>query len=216
MTTTTTTAYGVLFSISLVHFLNDTLQSVIPAILPLLRSELHLSLFQAGIILFAMNITASLFQPVIGIITDKTPLPFLLPVGLTSSGIGIAGLAIAPNFSAVILCSMLIGFGSATFHPEASRVAYMAAGPRRGLAQSIFQVGGNAGQAFAPLITVFLLLPYGQLGAGWFLIPAIIAVAVLCSIAMWYRRQLSFWQAKKTTGRRFSFRIRGPLPCCCW
>src|SRR5699024_7913916 len=129
-------------------------------------------------------------QPVIGMYTDKHPIPYALPIGLASSMLGMLVLALAPNLSWILISVIFIGFGSATFHPEGSRVAYLAAGPRRGLAQGIFQVGGNAGQASAPLITALVLVPLGQFGSIWFTLIAGLAVLLLLYIAKWYKQQL--------------------------
>jgi MFS transporter, FSR family, fosmidomycin resistance protein len=184
------TAYKILFIIGLVHLLNDSIQSVIPAMFPILEKSMGLSFTQLGIIGFSLNIVSSLLQPLIGMATDKKPMPFALPIGLTSTMFGVLGLAFASSFEFVILSVLFIGLGSAVFHPEGSRVAYMAAGPRRGLAQSIYQVGGNSGQALAPLITALILVPLGQIGAAWFTLVAAIAVGLLIYIAFWYSRKL--------------------------
>lgn len=186
------TAYKILFIIGLVHLLNDSIQSVIPAMFPILEKSMGLTFTQLGIIGFSLNIVSSVLQPVIGMATDKKPMPYALPLGLTSTMFGVLGLAFAPSFEFVILSVLFIGLGSAVFHPEGSRVAYMAAGPRRGLAQSIYQVGGNSGQALAPLITALILVPLGQIGAAWFTIVAAFAVALLVYIASWYTRKLDF------------------------
>lgn len=186
------TAYKILFIIGLVHLLNDSIQSVIPAMFPILEKSMGLTFTQLGIIGFSLNIVSSLLQPLIGMATDKKPMPFALPIGLTSTMFGVLGLAFASSFEFVILSVLFIGLGSAVFHPEGSRVAYMAAGPRRGLAQSIYQVGGNSGQALAPLITALILVPLGQIGAAWFTLVAAIAVALLIYIAVWYSRKLNF------------------------
>ena len=138
-----------------------------------------LSFTQLGIIAFSLNMVSSVLQPVVGVITDKKPMPFALPIGLTLTLGGVLGLAFAPSFGLIVLSVIFIGLGSAVFHPEGSRVAYMAAGKRRGLAQSIYQVGGNTGQALAPLITALILVPLGQIGASWFTIVAAIAVIVI-------------------------------------
>src|SRR5690625_4707245 len=145
------TIYPVLFTISACHLLNDSLQAVIPAMFPILESSLGLTFTQLGLIAFSLNMVASVSQPIIGMFTDTHPIPFALPIGLVSSMLGMLGLALAPNFSFILLSVIFIGLGSATFHPEGSRVAYLAAGPKRGLSQSIFQVGGNTGQSLAPL-----------------------------------------------------------------
>lgn len=184
------TAYSILIIIGIAHLLNDSLQAVIPAMFPILEQSLGLTFTQLGLIAFTLNMVASVMQPVIGMYTDKNPKPYALPIGLTSSMIGMFALAFAPNFYAILISVFFIGIGSATFHPEGSRVAYLAAGPRRGFAQSIFQVGGNAGQALAPLITALILVPLGQFGAIWFTLVAGLAVIFLIYIAQWYKNQL--------------------------
>lgn len=198
------TMYNILFIIGICHLLNDTLQSVVPAMFPILEKSMGLSFTQLGLIAFSLNMVSSIMQPVVGWYTDKRPLPFALPIGLTSSMLGILGLALAPSFWSILLSVIFIGFGSAIFHPEGSRVAYMAAGNKRGLAQSIYQVGGNSGQALAPVITALVLVPLGQIGAVWFTIVAGIAVLFLIYIAKWYSRRLtvfSFGQKKKSATR---------------
>jgi len=189
MNASNATIYRVLFSISIVHLLNDSLQAVIPAVLPILQDNLALSYFHLGIILLVMNLTASVLQPIVGFLADKTPRPYLLPIAMAVSGVGMLGIAFAQNLFTVLLAVALVGVGSAIFHPEASRVAYMASGPRRGLGQSIFQVGGNAGQALAPLMTAIIFVPFGQGGAFWFIIPAALAMSVLVYVAYWYLGQ---------------------------
>ena len=171
------TVYSILFSISLVHLLNDSIQSVIPAIFPILQESMKLSFAQIGWIAFTLNVTASLLQPLIGLYTDSKPKPFLLPAGVVFSLMGMVVLAFAGSYWLIIMSVVLIGFGSAVLHPEASRVAYMAAGPRRGLAQSIFQTGGNIGQALAPVFTALIFVPFGQFGIIWF----------TCSFIAWPR-----------------------------
>lgn len=197
------TSYKILFIIGLCHLLNDSIQSVIPAMFPILEKSMGLSFTQLGMIAFSLNIVSSFLQPVIGMATDKKPMPYALPIGLTSTMFGVLGLAFASSFEFVILSVLFIGLGSAVFHPEGSRVAYMAAGPRRGLAQSIYQVGGNSGQALAPLITALILVPLGQIGAAWFTLVAALAVGLLVYIAVWYTRRLNFekitFKAKPST-----------------
>lgn len=185
----TTTVYRVLLSISLVHLLNDSMQAVIPAVLPILKNSLTLTYTQLGIILFVMNATAALLQPLVGLLSDRHPRPFLLPAGMLASGLGMLGIALAEHYLVVLLSVALVGIGSAIFHPEASRVAYLASGSRRGLGQSIFQVGGNTGQTMAPLLTALIFVPLGQSGAAWFVITAGIALAVLVYVAFWYSAQ---------------------------
>ncbi|WP_059173731.1 MFS transporter [Bacillus sp. FJAT-27445] len=204
-----TTTYKILFIIALCHLLNDSLQSVVPAMFPIIEKSLGLSFTQLGMIAFALNIISSVMQPAVGLMTDKKPMPYALPAGLACSMAGILGLAFAPNFSLIILSVMFIGIGSAIFHPEGSRVAYLAAGPRRGLAQSIYQVGGNSGQALAPLITALILVPFGQRGAALFAIVAGIAVALLIYIARWYTEKLS--AARKAAGNS-SRKLDGTKP----
>ncbi|MBU9672559.1 MFS transporter [Planococcus sp. CP5-4] len=182
--------YPVMFAIGGVHLLNDSLQAVIPAMFPILEKDLGLSFTQLGLIAFALNMVASVLQPVIGFASDKKPMPYALPLGMVFSFIGIAGLAFAPEYWLILLSVIFLGFGSAVFHPEGSRVSYMAAGSRRGLSQSIYQVGGNSGQALAPLISAFILVPLGQRGAALFLFVAALGIFVLTKISAWYRAQL--------------------------
>ncbi len=184
------TSYRILFIIGLCHLLNDSIQSVIPAMFPILEKSMGLSFSQLGLIAFSLNMVSSIMQPVIGMATDKKPVPFALPIGLTFTMLGVLGLAFAPEFEWVVGSVLFIGLGSAVFHPEGSRVAYMAAGPRRGLAQSIYQVGGNTGQALAPVITALILVPLGQRGAAWFTLVAAMAAGLLVYIAFWYRGRL--------------------------
>ncbi|MCK0473117.1 MFS transporter [Halalkalibacter sp. APA_J-10(15)] len=196
------TLYHILFIIGFVHLLNDAIQALVPAMFPILQQSMGLTFTQLGMIAFALNLTASVIQPVVGTYTDRKASPYALPIGLTFTLCGVFGLAFAPSFSIVIVSVIFIGIGSATFHPEGSRVAYMAAGGRRGLAQSIYQVGGNSGQALAPLITALVLVPLGQFGSIWFTLVAAIAIALLIYIAKWYsaeitKRVKSFSQNKK-------------------
>lgn len=184
------TTYKILMIMGLCHLLNDSIQSVIPAMFPVLGKSMGLSFTQLGFIAFSLNIVSSIMQPFIGALSDKKPMPFALPIGMTSTLLGVIGLALAPNYSLVLISVLFIGLGSAVFHPEGSRVAHMAAGSRRGLAQSIYQVGGNSGQALAPLITALILVPLGQIGAAWFSIVAAIAVLLLSYIAVWYSKRL--------------------------
>ncbi|MGE5701231.1 MAG: MFS transporter [Clostridia bacterium] len=184
----TSTMYRILLSISIVHLLNDSMQAAIPAILPILKDNLLLSYFQLGVILFINNVTASLLQPVIGYFSDRMPRPFLLPLSMCFSGLGMLGIAFANSYTFVLLSVSLVGIGSAFFHPEASRVAHMASGPRRGLGQSIFQVGGNAGSALGPLMTAWIFLPFGQSSASLFTLTAATAFVVLFLVSRWYKK----------------------------
>jgi FSR family fosmidomycin resistance protein-like MFS transporter len=195
MTTTKNTiasnpVYPIIFAIGGCHLLNDTLQSVIPAMFPVLEKDLGLTFTQLGLIAFALNIVASVLQPVIGFFSDRKPRPYSLPIGMTSSFIGIAGLAFAPEYWMILVSVIFIGLGSAVFHPEGSRISFMAAGPKRGLSQSIYQVGGNSGQALAPLISAYILVPLGQRGAALFMIVAAICIFILMKISSWYKVQL--------------------------
>ena len=184
------TMYKILFIIGLCHLLNDAIQAVVLAMFPILEKSMGLSFTQLGIIAFSLNMVSSVMQPVVGMLTDKKPMPYALPIGLTFTLFGILGLGFATSFAMIILSVLFIGLGSAVFHPEGSRVAYMAAGERRGLAQSIYQVGGNTGQALAPVITALILVPLGQIGASWFTIVAALAVILLVYIAKWYKQRL--------------------------
>ncbi|WHY87888.1 MFS transporter [Neobacillus novalis] len=184
------TIYKILFIIGLCHLLNDAIQAVVPAMFPILAKSMGLSFTQLGIIAFSLNMVSSVMQPMVGYITDKKPMPYALPIGLSFTLVGILGLGFASSFGMIVLSVLFIGLGSAVFHPEGSRVAYMAAGKRRGLAQSIYQVGGNTGQALAPVITALVLVPLGQIGASWFTIVAALAVILLIYIANWYNQRL--------------------------
>lgn len=182
--------YPIMFAIGGCHLLNDTLQAVIPAMFPVLEQERGLTFTQLGFIAFALNMVASLLQPVIGYMSDKKPMPYALPVGMLFSLVGIGGLALAPDYWMIVVSVMLLGFGSAVFHPEGSRVSFMAAGSKRGLSQSIYQVGGNTGQALAPLIGAYILVPYGQKSAALFMIVAALGIFILMKISHWYKREL--------------------------
>lgn len=208
-----TTVYSILFIIGICHLLNDSLQAVIPAMFPILERSMSLTFTQLGIIAFTLNMVSSVMQPVIGWYTDKRPMPYALPLGLTASMLGVLGLAFAPSFLTILCCVFFIGLGSAVFHPEGSRVAYMAAGAKRGLAQSIYQVGGNTGQAMAPLITALILVPLGQFGSVWFTLVAAIAVLFLIYIAKWYSERLFQLRtsSKKTTAAARQTNITKPI-----
>jgi MFS transporter, FSR family, fosmidomycin resistance protein len=201
------TVFRILIIMGICHLLNDTLQAVVPAMFPILEHSMSLSYTQLGYIAFALNITASIMQPAVGWYSDLKPLPFALPIGLSSTLAGIILLAISPSYGIILFSVFLIGIGSAIFHPEGSRVAYMAAGTKRGLAQSIYQVGGNTGQALAPLITAIVLVPFGQKGALWFAPVALCAVIMLFYIAVWYGRKLKspVYHAKGKAGSKAVF-----------
>jgi MFS transporter, FSR family, fosmidomycin resistance protein len=183
------TRFNLLGALSFSHFLNDMMQSLIVSIYPLLKGEFHLSFVQIGTITLTYQVCASLLQPLIGIYTDKHPKPYSLSVGMCFTLVGIVTLAYAPSYACVLVAAALIGAGSAIFHPESSRIARLASGGRHGLAQSIFQVGGNAGSAMGPLLAAWLILPQGQTSLAWFAIAAVLAIAVLARVGAWYKRQ---------------------------
>lgn len=189
--------YPVIVTMGICHLFNDSLQAVIPAMFPILKSETGISFTQLGWIAFVLNMVASIFQPIVGLMSDQKPRPYALPLGMCLSFIGIAGVAYFQNYWLILVSVSFLGLGSAIFHPEGSRVSFMAAGVKRGLAQSIFQVGGNTGQALAPLISAFILIPFGQIGAAWFLIVAAIGIFTLAKISSWYRQQLILEAAAK-------------------
>ncbi len=176
-----------LAAISLCHGLNDLLQSVLPAVYPLLKESYRLDFGQIGLITFANTATASLLQPFVGLFTDKRPRPFSLPAGMTFTLCGIVLLALAPTYGVILLAVALVGVGSSIFHPESSRVARLASGGRHGFAQSFFQVGGNTGQALGPLLAAFIVLPRGQQSIAWFALAALAAIAILTGVSRWYR-----------------------------
>jgi MFS transporter, FSR family, fosmidomycin resistance protein len=181
------TRFNLLGALSFSHFLNDMMQSLIVSIYPLLKGEFHLSFVQIGTITLTYQACASLLQPLIGVYTDKHPKPYSLSVGMCFTLIGMLILAFAPNYGSVLAAAALIGAGSAIFHPESSRIARLASGGRHGLAQSIFQVGGNAGSAMGPLLAAWIILPQGQTSLAWFAIAAVIAIAVLARVGAWYK-----------------------------
>jgi len=199
--TAAATVMPVLLGISLVHFLNDSMQAVVAASYPILQKSLLLTYTQVGLILFMLNMTSSVIQPFVGYYTDRRPSPYMLPLGMIMSLIGLVGLALAPNFPLLLLAVMFVGFGSAAFHPEGSRVVFLASGPRRGLSQAIYQVGGNLGSAMAPLILIFVFSPLGQIGALWTTALAALALLVLLAIVPWYRRNLAAWAEIKAAKR---------------
>ncbi|MNZ75486.1 Fosmidomycin resistance protein [compost metagenome] len=198
------TVYPILFAISIVHLLNDTMQSAIPALFPVLRESLSLSYGQIGWISFAMNITASVFQPLVGLYSDVRPRPYILPLGVCFTLIGIVLLAYAPFYAFILVAVTSIGLGSSIFHPESSRVAYLAAGDRRGLAQSIFQVGGNIGTSLGPLMSAIIFIPLGQHSVVWFSIAAIVAILIQFFVARWYGAQNARLKAKRPAAKKVS------------
>jgi FSR family fosmidomycin resistance protein-like MFS transporter len=183
------TRFRLLGALSFSHFLNDMMQSLIVAIYPLLKGEFHLSFAQIGVISFTYQFSASLLQPLVGVYTDKHPKPYSLSAGMCFTLTGIIVLAFASNYASVLAAAALVGAGSAIFHPESSRIARLASGGRHGLAQSIFQVGGNAGSAMGPLLAAWIIIPRGQSSLAWFAIAALLAIAVLARVGAWYKNQ---------------------------
>lgn len=183
------TAFKVLGAISFSHFLNDTMQSLMLAIYPLFKTGFQLSFAQIGLITLSFQFTSSLLQPLVGYYTDRHPKPFSLVLGMGCTLVGLLALSQVSSFPMLLAAAALVGTGSAVFHPEASRVARMASGGRHGLAQSIFQVGGNAGSAFGPLLAVWIVLPHGQRSIALFSLLALLAMIVLTGVGFWYRDQ---------------------------
>ena len=181
-----TTAFTVLFGLSLAHLLNDMMQSLLPAIYPTLKDQFHLNFLQIGLVTLTFQLTASLLQPLVGLYADKRPSPFSLPIGMVFTLGGLILLAFTPTYGLLLLAAALIGMGSSLLHPEASRVARMASGGRRGLAQSVFQVGGNAGSSLGP-IAALVVGSYGQRSIAWFALAALSAILVLWRIGLWYK-----------------------------
>ncbi|CAM4072631.1 MFS transporter [Ectopseudomonas alcaliphila] len=182
---------------ALAHLINDLIQAVLPAIYPMLKFNYGLSFAQIGLITLTFQLTASLLQPWVGYHTDRHPKPWLLPAGSLCTLVGILMLAFVGSFPAILLASALVGIGSSTFHPEASRIARLASGGRYGLAQSTFQVGGNAGTAFGPLLAAAIIIPYGQGNVAWFGLFAVFAIVVLYGLSRWYRHHLTLFKLKQ-------------------
>lgn len=181
-----TTAFSILAALSISHMLNDTMQSLMPALYPMLKGELQLSFGQVGLIQLAFQLTASLLQPIVGTVTDKRPMPYSLAAGMGFTLIGLVLLSQASSFPAVLVAAATVGLGSSVFHPEASRMARIASGGRHGFAQSLFQVGGNAGSALGPLLAAYIVTPYGQHSVAWFSVIAMLGMIILGSVGRWY------------------------------
>ena len=182
------TTFSVILSLSFCHLLNDMMQSLVPALYPILKGSYGLSFGQVGLITLAFQCTASMLQPVVGLYTDRRPQPYSLTVGIGITMVGLLLMSRASSYPLILLAAMLIGMGSSIFHPEASRVARMAAGGRYGLAQSLFQVGGNIGSASGPLLAAFVVVPHGQSSIAWFSGLALVAIFVLIQVGGWYSR----------------------------
>lgn len=181
------TVFPILFAISFSHLLNDTIQSLIPAIYPIVKHNYGLSFSQIGLITLTFQLSSSLLQPFIGSYSDKKPQPYSLAMGMCFTLIGLVVLSLSKNFSMMLVSVALVGIGSSIFHPEASRMAHAASGGKRGLAQSIFQLGGNAGSSLGPLLAAWIIVPYGQFSLIWFTIVALVAIFVLTYIGKWYK-----------------------------
>jgi FSR family fosmidomycin resistance protein-like MFS transporter len=188
---TETTTFAILVSLSVCHLLNDLNQSLVPALYPILKDSYHLDFGQIGLITLAFQLTASMLQPVVGIVTDRRPQPFSLPIAMSCSLVGLLLLSIADSYPAILFAAALVGVGSSVFHPEASRVARMASGGRHGFAQSLFQVGGSTGSAIGPLLAAFIVVPRGQGSIAWFSAVALVAIVLLANVSLWYSRHPS-------------------------
>ena len=192
------TVYPILFAVAIAHLFNDLLQAVIPAAYPILKENYNLSFTQIGLITLAYQLAASILQPMVGLYTDKKPQPFWQMYGMLFTLAGIVTLAYASSFNIVLVSVILVGIGSSIFHPESSRISFLASGGKRGLAQSIFQLGGNAGTAIGPLLVAFIVVPRSQHHIVWFALIAIVALFVLYRIAFWYQNHLILRAKKKS------------------
>ena len=199
------TTFPILFTIGFCHLLNDMIQSVIPAMYPIFKENFGFTFVQIGLITLVFQITSSIFQPFVGLYADRHPQPYSLSLGMCLSLAGLVALAFTSGFLAILLTVALIGGGSSVFHPEASRVAQLASGGRKSLAQSIFQVGGNGGAAVGPLLAALIVLPYGQHAVGWFAAAALLAALLLVRVGNWYTLML--------TGANAPLRNRRIAPC---
>jgi len=184
-------------AVAFVHLLNDLIQAILPAIYPMLKTSYDLSFTQIGMITLVFQLTASILQPAIGLYTDKHPKPYLLPIGMVFTLIGLIMLAVVNSYAGLLIASAFVGLGSSTFHPEASRVARMASGGRFGFAQSFFQVGGNSGSALGPLLAAAIIIPRGQTSVGWFTVFAVLGIIVLFSVSRWVVRTHAALGAKR-------------------
>jgi len=193
----TETAFTIIFAVSFCHLLNDMMQSLLTATYPLLKTNYGLDFGQIGILTLTFQVTASLLQPLVGLYTDKRPLPYSLPIGMGSTLVGLIVLAHAGTYELLLLGAALVGLGSSIFHPEASRVARIASGGRFGLAQSLFQVGGNFGTAIGPLLAAFVIMVKGQQSIEWFSIAALVGMVVLWQVGTWYARHIPVRSAAK-------------------
>ncbi len=195
------TVFPILFAISFSHLLNDTIQSLIPAIYPVVKNSFSLTFAQIGLITLTFQMAASLLQPFVGLYTDRKPQPYSLAIGMGFTLIGLVSLSQAPNFMMLIVSVAFVGIGSSIFHPEASRMASMASGGRRGMAQSVFQVGGNAGSSIGPLLAALVIVPYGQANIIWFSLLALLAIIILVNVGGWYKLKIKARAHKENSAR---------------
>jgi MFS transporter, FSR family, fosmidomycin resistance protein len=200
--------YHILGGASLCHMLNDMLQSLFIAAYPIFKANFHLSFGQIGALTLVFQITASLLQPVVGLYTDRKPMPYSLPVGMTISMSGLLALAFAPSYAMLLVGGALLGVGSSIFHPESSRLARLASGGAHGMAQSVFQVGGNFGQALGPLMIAFVVLPRGQRSLAWFTLVALFGITLLTGLGHWYKNHGHVIQKKETAKATLSLSRR--------
>ena len=182
---TNPTVFPILFALSFSHLLNDTIQSLIPAIYPLVKDSYHLTFSQIGLITLTFQLAASLFQPFVGLYTDKKPQPYSLAIGMGFTLVGLITLSLSNSFYLILFSVALVGTGSSIFHPEASRMAHAASGGKKGLAQSVFQLGGNAGSSIGPLLAAWIIVPKGQFSVIWFSVIALLAIMVLSYVGNW-------------------------------
>ncbi|SHN44932.1 MFS transporter [Chitinophaga sp. CF418] len=190
------TVFSILIALSFSHMINDTIQSLIPAIYPIVKDSLRLSFSQIGLITLSYQLTASLLQPLVGLYTDKNPKPYSLAIGMGFTLVGLVSLSQAHHFYLVLLSVALVGVGSSIFHPEASRLAHMASGGRHGMAQSLFQLGGNAGSSLGPLLAAMIIVPKGQSSISWFSLAALLAIVVMINIGSWYKNNTNRIRSK--------------------
>ncbi|HEX5326374.1 MAG TPA: MFS transporter [Acetobacteraceae bacterium] len=202
-----TTTFAILLSLSFCHLLNDMIQSLVPAIYPVLKVSYGLDFAQVGLITLAFQLTASLLQPLVGLAADRRPMPYSLPVAMGFTLVGLVLLARAGSFGMILAAAAMVGIGSSVFHPESSRVARMASGGRHGLAQSVFQVGGNAGSALGPLLAAFIVVPHGLRSIVWFTAAAMLAILILTTVGRWYQTNGATYH-----GRRRPVERRPVLP----
>lgn len=198
------TVFAIILAVSFCHFINDVMQSLLAALYPMLKDDFRLDFWQIGLLTMAFQVTASLLQPVIGMYADKRPMPYSLAAGMGCSLVGLILLATAHTYIMLLAGAICIGFGSAVFHPESSRVARLASGGRYGLAQSTFQVGGNAGSAMGPLLAAFIVVPYGQGSVGWFAVGALVGMVVLARVGAWYAAHLKTAHLRKASVSLFT------------